>query len=437
MLLSIPYNKISLPMKKMIIDFSQELTQSYYVKLLNDDAFNVFTKDILTENEMRYNGEKIIFLPEDYHLIDKALNQLGYKIERRRNPIKKSYDFFDLFFSNSEEIDKLRKHISPFMYMKYARLLSQNINNETFDNSSSDTSYSKLLYFLLDISDYFTSNHFDKKIDNAYIAEYIISVVDLLIPYKILGSLMTSYLYGIDNVIPYYMDGPTSFLYHKLTKFINKNLDSYTDNLSMFELKAAISARFHISNDKASPSDTIDRIMKIFEIYKDAKEISTDGILSVRDYLLSDYTIRESVIDNEPRILDNVFSRRIIPAYIINEAKCFNKEMVLPYIKDSIYISFKIPKQIKYICMKDFSDKFDFTVIQDSEEERLIGSYKGDDEYKNLTFLFFMNNGSLNAISLEKGENNKRHLMYFYDFDCEKDYELVSSEKLPGFKWNV
>ena len=190
-------------MKKMIIDFSQELTQSYYVKLLNDDAFNVFTKDILTENEMRYNGEKIIFLPEDYHLIDKALNQLGYKIERRRNPIKKSYDFFDLFFSNSEEIDKLRKHISSFMYMKYARLLSQNINNETFDNSSSDTSYSKLLYFLLDISDYFTSNHFDKKIDNAYIAEYIISVVDLLIPYKILGSLMTSYLYGIDNDCKY------------------------------------------------------------------------------------------------------------------------------------------------------------------------------------------------------------------------------------------
>ena len=44
-----------------------------------------------------------IWVSGTYHNIYSVANcmtQLGYKIERKRNPIKKSYDFFDLFSSN-------------------------------------------------------------------------------------------------------------------------------------------------------------------------------------------------------------------------------------------------------------------------------------------------------------------------------------------------
>lgn len=423
------FKDLSLPMQKMVIDFYHELRNSLpslYMKLIVSKVFDEYFDNIFKSEELLYNGRKVVFLPENEHEFDQAIKANGYEIKREMNPILGRYTFFQL---HSENERKIHKYTGKYGLLGTEYRILLNLNLKPYNESCT---YERLLEFLRRVSLTFETLDVKKNMNDAKYAEFITDVVESLLPYKILGSCLIEYITGMDSPVPYYVDGPAMFLYHKLVRFINESKTMHTDNLSMFELKAALCDKFGLSNAKSSPSSTVDDIMEIFEIYMDAKEISTNGILSVRDYLLSDYTIRESadylsinqyIKTNEPLLVDDIEIHDDV-----KKARKITKEMVGIYAETS-NVSFHIPTVLKSNLYTSFQGEFKvYSTLDENMDERLLLI---DNNHQ--VFLCFMDSSSLKAVSLKMNENGERNVINFFDLDPNNHYQIVSKENLPYF----
>lgn len=423
------FKELSLPMQKMVIDFYHELRNSLpslYMKLIVSKVFDEYFDNIFKSEELLYNGRKVVFLPENEHEFDQAIKANGYEIRREINPILGGYTFFQL---HSENERKLHKYTGEYGLLGTEYRILLNLNLKPYKENCT---YERLLEFLKRVSITFDTLNVKENMNDVKYAEFITDVVESLLPYKILGSCLIEYITGMDSPVPYYVDGPTMFLYHKLVRFINENQKMHTDNLSMFELKAALCEKFGLSNAKSSPSSTVDDIMQIFEIYMDAKEISTNGILSVRDYLLSDYTIREStdyltinqyIKTNEPLLVDDLEIHEDV-----KKARKITREMVGVYAETS-NVSFHIPSVLKSDLYTSFKGDFKvYSTLDENMDERLLLI---DNNHQ--VFLCFMDGSSLKAVSLKMNENGERNVINFFDLDPNNHYRIVSKENLPYF----